>query len=115
MVGAITAVPAPILLAITVLLEMLATTSMKFAEHNGRWYLGVFGGYAACFSLFPIVVRRIPLGVAYATWCTSAGMVLTTLLGAFFFQEGLNVSKVLSILVIVAGVVALNLSGGGGH
>lgn len=114
MVGAITALPAPTLLALTVVLEMLATTSMKFAEHNARWYLGVFGGYAACFSLFPFVVRRIPLGVAYATWC-SAGMVLTTLLGAIFFQETLSVNKLLSILVIVAGVVALNLSGGGGH
>lgn len=58
------------------------------------------------------MVRKIPLGVAYATWC-SVGMVLTTLIGALLFGEALNAKKLLSICIIVAGVCGLTLSGGG--
>jgi len=43
-VASIAALPAPLLLSMTIALEILATTSMKFAEANARWYLGVFGG-----------------------------------------------------------------------
>merc|ERR1712146_82968 len=111
-VASIAALPAPLLLSTTIALEILATTSMKFAEANARWYLGVFGGYCACFSLFPLVVRKMPLGVAYATWC-SVGMVLTTLFGAFCFGEALNGPKVMSILLVVLGVIGLNFVGGG--
>ena len=85
---------------------------MKLAEQSSKWYLGVFGGYVACFSLFPLVVRTIPLGTAYATWC-SVGMALTTVIGSVVFGEAINVRKVLSIVVIIAGVIGLNLSGGG--
>eukprot|EP00966_Prymnesium_polylepis_P312480 7220813-Prymnesium_polylepis.1 len=56
------------LLAVTIALEVFATTSMKLAERSALWYIGVFGGYTACFSIFPLVLRSIPLGVAYAIW-----------------------------------------------
>jgi len=58
------------------------------------------------------LLSQMPLGVAYATWC-SVGMVLTTLLGAFCFGEALNGPKVMSILLVVLGVIGLNLAGGG--
>lgn len=56
------------LLGLTILLEVLATTSMKLAESSPLWYVGVFAGYGACFSIFPLVLRKMPLGVAYAIW-----------------------------------------------
>ncbi|KAL1510432.1 hypothetical protein AB1Y20_006739 [Prymnesium parvum] len=107
---ALSGVPASGLLAVTILLEVLATTSMKLAEKQPLFYLGVFGGYAACFTIFPLVLRVMPLGVAYAIW-SGAGTALTSVVSAFLFKDLLTARKVVSIGLIIAGVVGLNLSG----
>ena len=56
------------LLAVTISLEVFATCCMKLAATNHLWQIGVGVGYVACFSIFPFVLQRIPLGVAYAIW-----------------------------------------------
>ena len=63
----------------TIALEVFATTCMKLAERSGRalWYIGVFGGYGACFSIFPFVLRKLDLAVAYAIW-SGAGTCAAT-------------------------------------
>lgn len=57
-----------LLLAVTISLEVFATCCMKLAATNRLWQIGVGVGYVACFSVFPFVLQRIPLGVAYAIW-----------------------------------------------
>jgi len=96
------------LLAVTIALEVFATTSMKLAERSALWYIGVFGGYTACFSIFPLVLRSIPLGVAYAIW-SGVGTAFTSLVGALLFKEVMTTRKLLSIALIIGGVVGLNL------
>lgn len=65
----ITGLPPMVVLGLTIILEVFATTCMKMAASGPRfWYLGIFAGYTACFSIFPIALRTIPLSVAYATW-----------------------------------------------
>ena len=97
------------LLALTIALEVFATTSMKLASTRPVWHLGTVVGYGSCFSVFPLVLRKMPLGVAYAIW-SGAGTALTALIGAALFGEALSTQKVGALAVIVAGVVLLELA-----
>jgi hypothetical protein len=59
--SAITALPAPLLLAWTISFEVLGTTCMRLVERSAKWYLGVLLGYVTTFTLFPIVLQSIPV------------------------------------------------------
>ena len=97
------------LLALTIALEVFATTSMKLASTRPIWHLGTVVGYGSCFSIFPLVLRKMPLGVAYAIW-SGVGTAMTALIGAAMFGEALSTQKVGALAVIVAGVVLLELA-----
>ena len=57
-------------------------------------------------------LRSLPVGVAYAVW-TGIGAATTAVVAVFAFGETMNVVKAVSLVLIVAGIVGLNLSGGG--
>ena len=67
------------------------------------------GGYALSIWLLALVVRQIPVSVAYAVW-SGAGTALVAAAGLVFLGERLDVVKVAGLLAIIAGVVVLNLS-----
>jgi small multidrug resistance pump len=48
--------------------------------------------------------------IAYAVW-SGIGTALITFIGMFYFKEPLTLVKVLSLLLIIAGVVGLNFGG----
>jgi len=54
-------------------------------------------------------IREIPVGTAYAVW-TGIGAVGTAILGVILFREPLNLLRVASILLVVAGIVGLKLA-----
>ena len=102
------AVPAPVLLGVCIILEIVATTCMKYAAIGPRlWYAGVAAGYVLCFTLFPVVLRTMPLSIAYAAW-SGAGTATAMLIGAVLFNEALTLKKLVWTALIVAGVVGLN-------
>lgn len=49
------------------------------------------------------------VSVAYAVW-SGMGIVTITIIGFFYFNESINLIKVLAILFILVGVVTLNFS-----
>ena len=65
---------------------------------------------AASFSLLSAALRSLPVGSAYAVW-TGIGAVGTAVAGMLFFHESAEVLKLVSIVLIVAGVVGLQLTG----
>lgn len=65
-------------------------------------------GYIASAVFLSIALRQIPLGTAYAMW-TGMGIVGTTLLGIFLFNEKLSVPQVLCVILIVVGIVGLKM------
>ncbi len=64
---------------------------------------------AASFSLLATGLRSLPVGPAYAVW-TGIGAVGTTVAGMVFLDESTEVLKLISIVLIVAGVVGLQLT-----
>ncbi|GAA4197646.1 multidrug efflux SMR transporter [Streptosporangium oxazolinicum] len=64
------------------------------------------------FGLLAIGLKTLEVGTAYAVW-TGIGAVGTAALGIVALGEDASALKIASILLIVAGVVGLNLAGGG--
>ena len=56
-------------------------------------------------------LKSLPVGVAYGVW-VGIGALLTAVLAIVYFEESLSVLKIVSLVLIVAGIVGLNLSGG---
>lgn len=64
---------------------------------------------AVSFILLSLSLKTLPVGSAYAVW-TGIGAVGTAVVGMIFLGESTQVLKLLSIVLIVAGVVGLQLT-----
>ena len=98
-----------VLLAIGVGIEILASVSLKLSDGFSK--LGYAGLTLACFAIafyvMSLVVRTMPLGIAYSVWA-GGGIAGVTLMGALVFGQSLDGYAYLGIGLILAGVVVLN-------
>jgi small multidrug resistance pump len=101
-----------LMLGVAILVEVGATASLPKAEgfSNPGWTAVVLVGYGISIWLLTVVVEELPVSVAYAIWA-GAGTALVAMVGLVFLGEPLNWVKALSLALIVAGVVGLNLAG----
>lgn len=109
--------PGYLYLAIAIAAEVVATTSMKAIDGFNKPLplLLVIGGYAIAFWMLILVVRTIPVGVAYAIWA-GLGIVLVSIAAMFIYQQKLDLPAMLGMGLIVSGVVVIQLfSGATGH
>ena len=106
-----------IYLAVAIAAEVVATTSMKAIDGLNKplpLFL-VIAGYALAFSMLTLVVRSIPVGIAYAIWA-GLGIVLVSIAAAILYRQHLDLPAVLGMALIIAGVVVIQLfSGSTGH
>lgn len=100
------------LLVAAICFELIATSSLKASNGFSRLLpsLLTIGGYAASFYLLGLTLKRMEVGVVYAIW-SGAGTALMAVIGWWLFSESLTALKVISITLIVAGVIGLNLGG----
>ena len=101
-----------ILLTIAILAEVAGTVALKYTD--GFTNLGpsalVVAGYGLSFWMLALVLRDLPIGLTYAVWA-AAGTALIATVGIFAFGEPATTLKLLSLGLIIAGVVGLNLAG----
>lgn len=83
-------------------------------QSHGMTRLGPTAGFAVCallsFALLTIALRALEVGPAYAVW-TGIGAVGTATVGMMFLGEAVSTAKLVSIGLVLAGVIGLNLSG----
>lgn len=105
-----------LILVVSGLLEAVWALALKESHGFSRLWPSVLFvvGLAASMGGLAIALRTLPVGTAYAVW-VGIGAVTTAVLAMAFLDEPVTVLKVVSILLIVAGVVGLNLAGGGAH
>src|SRR6478609_10081064 len=103
---------AAILLAIAIALEVTSSALLPQAQGftNIPWTVAVMAGYAVAIWLLTVIVKTVPVSVAYAIWA-GAGTALVAVVGYLFLGESLGWVKAASLAMIVAGVVGLNVSG----
>jgi small multidrug resistance pump len=102
---------APLLLLLAAIAtEVVSTASLPRTEgfrHLG-WTVAVLAGYATSIWLLALVVRTLPVSVAYAIW-SGLGTAAIAVIGVVFLDERLDAVKVAAIAMVVVGVVLLNL------
>ena len=59
--------------------------------------------------LLGIAMKSLPVGTAYAVW-VGVGAVGTVVLGIVLFGEPVNIARLISIVLIIAGIVGLKLA-----
>ena len=101
-----------LLLGVAIVIEVAATALLPKAQGftNPVWAAVVLVGYSLSIWLLTLVVKQVPVSVAYAVWA-GAGTALVAVVGLLFLGESLNWVKAVSLALIVAGVVGLNLAG----
>ena len=97
-------------LAIAIVAEVVATSALKASDSFSK--LGpsilVVIGYGLAFYLLSMVVRSVPVGVAYAIW-SGAGIVLVALVSIFLYRQVPDLPALLGMALIIAGVIILNV------
>jgi small multidrug resistance pump len=101
-----------VLLGIAIVVEVVATALLPRTEGftSLGWTALVVSGYASSIWLLTVIVRNLPVSVTYAIWA-GAGTALVAVVGLVFLGESFTWLKAVSLALIVAGVVGLNLTG----
>ena len=101
-----------VLLAIAIAVEVAATAALPRAAGFTApgWSLAVCAGYALSIWLLSVVVREMPVSVAYAVWA-GGGTALVAVVGATWLGERLDAVSVSALTMIIVGVVVLNAHG----
>jgi small multidrug resistance pump len=99
-----------LLLAIAIVAEVVATSALKASAGFSRLVPSVVVvlGYAVAFYCLSLVLRTIPVGVAYAIW-SGLGIVLITVVAWVVYDQAIDLAAALGMGLIIAGVVVLNV------
>ncbi|OYW50106.1 MAG: QacE family quaternary ammonium compound efflux SMR transporter [Rhizobiales bacterium 17-65-6] len=99
-----------LLLIIAIVAEVIATSALKAAEGFTRPLpsIVVVIGYAIAFYCLSLVLRTMPVGIAYAVW-SGVGIVLVAAIGAVLYGQKLDLAAIIGLGFIIAGVLIVNL------
>ncbi|EKO3588776.1 QacE family quaternary ammonium compound efflux SMR transporter [Vibrio metschnikovii] len=87
----------------------ISAGNAKGFTHRGWTAATLITGAVATFFL-SLALLDFDVGVGYAIWTSTAGVGIV-ILGAMFFNERLNVKKLLGIICVIGGVIGLRMSG----
>jgi small multidrug resistance pump len=59
-----------------------------------------------------LATKKLDIGLAYAIWAGS-GVAVIAVIGVLYFKEPMTMIKAGSLALIIAGIVGLQVSGGG--
>jgi len=101
---------AALLLMAAIGIEVAATSLLPRAAGftDPLWTAIVVAGYISSLWMLALVVRTIPVSVAYAVWA-GVGTATVAVIGFTFLGESMSWLKAASVGLIVLGVVGLNL------
>ncbi|WP_345044751.1 multidrug efflux SMR transporter [Streptomyces sannanensis] len=96
------------------LLETGFAVGLKLSHGFTRlWPTVAFCAFAlGSFGLLTLSLRKLDVGPAYAVW-TGIGASGTAIYGMVFLGEVVSTLKLVSIALVIAGVIGLQLSGSG--
>jgi small multidrug resistance pump len=97
-------------LAIAIIAEVAGTAALKSSEgfSNVLPSIVVVVGYGTAFYFLSLVLKTIPVGIAYAIW-SGAGLVLISLVGLAVFGQKLDLPAIAGIGLIITGIVIMNV------
>lgn len=104
------------LLSLAIVSEVVGTASLKMSDGMTKLAPSalVVIGYGLSFWLLALALKTLPVGFVYAVW-SGIGVAAIAVIGAYWFDEPLNMMGVAGLALIIAGIVVLQVSGAGGH
>lgn len=98
------------ILLLAIVLETVATSFLKQSDQFTRLLPSALTvlGYAGSFYCLSIVLKNIPVGIAYAIW-SGMGIVLISAIGWIIFKQHLDLPAILGLSLIIAGVLVINI------
>ncbi|MCD2173259.1 DMT family transporter [Rhizobium sp. C4] len=97
-------------LVAAIFFEVIGTTLLKQAEQFTKLWPTVFSmaAYGVAFYLLSIVLKTMPVGIAYAIW-SGLGIVFVSIIGVTVFRQSLDWPAIAGLLLIIIGIVIVNL------
>ncbi len=97
-------------LAIAIIFEVFATNVLKTSDGFTKPVPSIAAliGYGFAFYFLSLVLKTVPVGVAYAIWA-GVGIALVTIIAAIMFKQIPDFPAILGILLIVSGVIVINV------
>ncbi|HHY0428908.1 TPA: DMT family transporter [Vibrio parahaemolyticus] len=97
-------------LAIAIIAEVIGTSALKASEGFTQTLPSVVAiiGYGIAFYFLSLVLKAIPVGVAYAIW-SGLGVVLVAIVGTVAFNQKLDLAAIIGMSLIIAGVLVMNI------
>jgi quaternary ammonium compound-resistance protein SugE len=95
------------------LFEVVWAVGLKYTEGFTKLTpsLVTLAAMGASFYLLSVALRTLPLGAAYAVW-VGIGALGTAIAGIMLFHEAVTPLKLVSLMLVIAGIVGLKLSNG---
>jgi small multidrug resistance pump len=90
--------------------ELFATTALKLSDGFTKlwWSLGMAVGYGFAFYLLSLVVKTMPLGIAYAVW-SGLGTLGAVFISIWLFKADASLIVWIGAALVIGGVVLMNL------
>lgn len=97
-------------LIIAIIAEVIATNALKASEEFTKLFpsIVVIIGYGAAIYFLSLVLKVIPVGVAYAIWA-GMGIVLVAIVAAISFKQIPDWPAIIGMTLIIMGVVIINV------
>lgn len=97
-------------LTVAVFAEVIATNALKASEAFIKPLPSVITilGYTIAFYCLSVVVKSIPLGMAYAIW-SGLGIVLVTIVAMLWFKQTPDLPAILGMAMIILGTMIMVL------
>lgn len=99
-----------IYLAIAIIAEVIGTSALKASDGFSKPIpsIMVVIGFGVAFYCLSMVLKTVPMGIAYAIW-SGMGIVLISVIGLTIFKQELDMPAIIGILLIIAGVIVMNV------
>ena len=100
-----------VILVIAGLFEVAWAIGLKYTEGFTRLWpaIGTLLAMLVSIWLLGIAMKSLPVGTAYSVW-VGVGAVGTVILGIALFGEPVNIARIVSVALIIAGIIGLKLS-----
>lgn len=98
-----------VLLLIAIACEITGTTALRISEGFTKLWPSVWVAvsYVISFYLYALVLKHLPMGIAYVIW-GGLGGVGVVLIGVLFWRDQIGPVQILGMILIFAGAVLLN-------
>lgn len=97
-------------LSIAIIAEVIGTSALKASQEFTKLVPSIITivGYGTSLYFLSLVLKTIPVGIAYAIW-SGVGITLITLTGAILFKQIPDVPAIIGMAMIVSGVIVINI------